>query len=146
MARDEKLARLRAVPMFATLSKRELGLLLRQADELRYPARHQVVKEGTRGEEFWMVIEGELAVQRGGREVARLGPGEFFGELAVIDTTTRDATVVSKTPVDLLCIGQRSFWALVEGSPTLMRKMMVGMARRLHEMDAKDSAAKAGKK
>jgi CRP/FNR family cyclic AMP-dependent transcriptional regulator len=146
MARDEKLARLRAVPMFATLSKRELGLLLRQADELRYPARQQVVKEGTRGEEFWMVIDGELAVERGGREVARLGPGEFFGELAVIDTTTRDATVVSKTPVDLLCIGQRSFWALVEGSPTLMRKMMVGMARRLHEMDAKDSAAKAGKK
>ncbi len=145
MAKDQYIARLRAVPLFASLSKRELDLLLRQADHLRYPARYRVVREGTSGEEFWMVIEGELAVHRGGEEVARLGPGDYFGELSVIDSAPRDATVVSTTSVELLVIGRQRFWATLEGSPTLLRKITVGLARRLHELDAADSAARAGR-
>jgi CRP/FNR family transcriptional regulator, cyclic AMP receptor protein len=143
MAKDLYIARLKAVPLFASLSKRELDVLLRQADHLRYPARYRVVREGSNGDEFWMVLEGEVAVERGGEQVAKLGPGDFFGELAVIDSAPRDATVVSTTPVELLVISRQRFWATLEGSPTLMRKIIIGLARRLHELDAKDSAARA---
>lgn len=142
MAQDLYIARLKSVPLFAGLSKKELGVLLRQADHLRFPARYRVVREGAAGEEFWMVIEGELTVHRGGDMVARLGPGDYFGELSVIDPAPRDASVVSATPVELLVIGRRRFWALLEGSPTILRKLLVGLARRLHEHDLRDSEAR----
>ncbi len=143
MAKDQYVARLKAVPLFASLSKRELSLLLSQADHLRYPPRHRVIREGEAGEEFWMVIEGELAVHRGGEEVARIGPGDYFGELAVIDAAPRDATIVATTQLELLLIDRRRFWSTLEGSPTLMRKILVGLARRLHDLDARDSATRA---
>jgi CRP-like cAMP-binding protein len=143
MAKDLFIARLKAVPIFASMSKKEMDVVLRQADHLRYAPRQTVVREGEPGEESWMVVDGELAVQRGGQEVARLGPGDHFGELAVTDSTTRDATIVSTSPVELLLnIDRRRVWALVEGSPTLMRKVIVGLAHRLHEMDAADTAAR----
>jgi CRP-like cAMP-binding protein len=89
------------------------------------------------------VVVGLLAVLRGGLVVAWLGPGHHFGELADTDTTPRDATILSTSPVELLHnIARRRFWALVEGSPTLMRKVIVGLAHRLHEMDAADTAAR----
>jgi CRP-like cAMP-binding protein len=142
MARDLYIARLKAVPLFAQMAKRELDQLVRQADHLRYPARHQVIKEGTPGEEFWLVIEGQLAVERGGATVATLGPGDWFGELSVLDAGPRDATITSTSPVELMVIGRRQFWGALQGSPTLMRKVIVGLARRLHAMDGLDSAAR----
>jgi len=144
MARDLYIARLKAVPLFGHMAKRELDLLVRQADHLRYPARHQVIKEGTPGEEFWLVIEGNLVVERGGKTVATLGPGDWFGELSVIDAGPRDATITSTTPVELMVIGRRQFWGALQGSPTLMKKVIIGLARRLHEMDGLDTAARQG--
>ena len=144
MARDLYIARLKAVPLFGHMAKRELDLLVRQADHLRYPARHQVIKEGTPGEEFWLVIEGNLVVERGGTTVATLGPGDWFGELSVIDAGPRDATITSTTPVELMVIGRRQFWGALQGSPTLMKKVIIGLARRLHEMDGLDTAARQG--
>jgi CRP-like cAMP-binding protein len=144
MARDLYIARLKAVPLFGQMAKRELDLLVRQADHLRYPARHQVIKEGTPGEEFWLVIEGNLVVERGGTTVATLGPGDWFGELSVIDAGPRDATITSTTPVELMVIGRRQFWGALQGSPTLMKKVIIGLARRLHEMDGLDTAARQG--
>lgn len=143
MARDLYIARLKAVPLFGHMAKRELDLLVRQADHLRYPARHQVIKQGTPGEEFWLVIEGNLVVERAGTTVATLGPGDWFGELSVIDAGPRDATITSTTSVELMVIGRRQFWGALQGSPTLMRKVIVGLARRLHEMDGLDTAARS---
>ncbi len=142
MSKDQYVERLKAVPLFASLSKQELRLLLHQADHVRYPGRYRVVKEGDLGEEFWMVIEGELAVLRGGEEVARLGPGDYFGELAVIESSTRDATVEARTPVELLVIDRKHFWATIEGSPALLRKLVIGLAHRLHEYDQRAAAAR----
>jgi CRP-like cAMP-binding protein len=144
MAKDLYIARLKAVPLFGGMSKKELDLMVRQADHLRYPARYTVVREGTPGEEFWLVVEGELAVQRGGRTVATLGPGDSFGELAVIDPAPRDATIVSTSPVELMVIGRRRFWATLEDSHTLMRKVIVGLAQRLRAADQADSARREG--
>jgi CRP-like cAMP-binding protein len=141
MAKDHYIQRLKTVPLFSSLSKKELNLLLGQADNLRYPPRFRVVQEGTQGEELWLVVDGELAVHRGGHQVASLGPGDYFGELSVIDSSPRDATVISTTPVELLVIGRRRFWATIQGSPTLMRKLMIGLANRLHEADRRETAS-----
>lgn len=145
MAKDQYIARLKSVPLFDSLSKKELELVLRQADHLRFPPRQTVVREGTTGEEVWMVIEGELSVHRGGEEVARLTPGDYFGELAVIDARPRDASIIAETPVELLVIGRRRFWSLIEGSPTLLRKLLVDLARRLHDLDAADTQKRLAK-
>lgn len=136
MAKDLYIARLKTVPLFAGLARKDLDLLVRQADHLRYPARHTVVREGSPGEEFWLVVEGQLSVHRGGVEVATIGPGDWFGELAVIDPAPRDATVVATTPVELMVIGRRRFWSVLESSPTLMRKVIVSLAVRLRALDS----------
>ena len=146
MAKDLYIARLKSVPLFAGMSKKELDHMVRQADHLRYPARYSVVREGRPGEEFWLVIEGELVVQRGGEEVATLGPGDWFGELAVIDPAPRDATIVSTTPVELMVIGRRRFWSILEDSPTLMRKVIVGLAQRLRQADQEDTAERIARR
>ena len=90
-----------------------------------------------------MIVEGHLAVEREGKQVATLGPGDYFGELAVIDAAPRSATVVSTTPVELLVITRRRFWATLEESPTLMRKFIVGLARRLREAESARSRGEA---
>jgi CRP-like cAMP-binding protein len=143
MSKDLYIQRLKAVPLFSALAKRELDMLVKQADHLRYSARHEVVKEGAEGEEFWLVIEGTLEVHRGGRTVDEIGPGDYFGELAVIDPGPRDATVVSTSPVELMVIGRRRFWRTLEDSPALMRKVIVGLARRLREADLRDVGSPA---
>ena len=143
MAKDLYIARLKAVPLFAGLARKDLDMLVRQADHLRYPARHTVVREGSPGEEFWLVVEGTLAVHRGGKVVAEIGPGDWFGELAVIDPAPRDATVVATTPVELMVIGRRRFWSVLEASPSLMRKVIVGLAVRLREMDRSGSGPRS---
>ena len=143
MSKDLYMARLKAVPLFAKMSKKELDLMVRQADHLRYPARHTVVREGTPGEEFWLVIEGELAVERGGETVAKLGAGDAFGELAVVEPVPRDATIIATSPVELMVIGRRRFWATLEASPTLMRKVIIGLAHRVHEADLADTARRS---
>ena len=78
MAKTCTSQRLKSVPLFASLSKKELDLLVRQADHLRYPARYRVVAEGAPGEEFWLVVDGELAVHRGGRRGRHPRPGRLL--------------------------------------------------------------------
>lgn len=90
MAKDLFIARLKAVPIFASMSKKELDVVLRQADHLRYAPRHTVVREGEPGEEFWMVVDGELAVQRGGRKSPGSGPATT--SVSWLSSTPRPAT------------------------------------------------------
>ena len=65
-----------------------------------------------------------------------LGPGSYFGELALLDGQKRDATVTTTTPTELLVVGNREFVTLLEDVPQITRKLLAGMARRLHELDA----------
>ncbi len=136
MSKDAYLDRLRAVPMFAALSKKELAAVLRAGGPLQYPAGHKVIREGTPGSELWVVISGDLTVSRDGDTVDTLGPGDFFGELAVIDPAPRNATITADTAVELVAIDGRRFWALMEQAPPVARKLMVHLARRVREHDA----------
>ena len=100
-------------------------------------AGEPLVREGDVGHEFYIIVDGKATVSRGGRELATLGPGDFFGELALLDGHRRNATVTSATPLDVLCVGQQEFAALLSDLPQLSRKLLTGMARRLHELDSR---------
>ncbi len=138
MARkDSKLDQLANVRLFAACNKKELGIIGRASDEVTVPAGKQLVGEGSTGHEFFLILEGQAAVKRDGRKVATLGPGQYFGELALLDRGVRSASVEALTPMTLLVLGQREFSAVLDEVPGLAHKILTIMAGRLREADAK---------
>lgn len=138
MARkDEKLEHLGRVRMFAAVPKKQLGLIGRAADEIRVPAGKILVEQGKPGFEFYLITEGQAVVTRNNRKVATLGPGEYFGELAVLDRRPRNATITAETDMELLVLGQREFSGLLDEVPGLAHKILQTMAGRLWEADQK---------
>jgi CRP/FNR family transcriptional regulator, cyclic AMP receptor protein len=135
--RDAFLDHLSEVPLFSALSKRDLQLVARAAEDVKVDAGKVLVTEGSAGAEFFVIVEGKARVTRRGRKVAELGPGDFFGELALLDRAPRNATVVAETPMELLVLAQRQFAALIDEVPGLAHKLLAGLARRLRESDAK---------
>ena len=135
--KDQYLDHLAAVPMFSACSKKDLQLVAKTADELTVNQGSDLTTEGGSGREFFVIVDGKARVTRSGKEVATLGPGDFFGELALLDKAPRNATVTAETPLDVLVLEQRSFTALIAEVPSIARKLMIGMARRLNELDSK---------
>ena len=133
--KDKRLDRLSEVSIFRALSRKELETLGRSADTVAFGAGTTLVEEGAAGREFFVVLSGEVSVTAGGKEVAVLGEGSWFGELAIIDPAPRGATVTTLSPCELLVIDGRRFLPLLEQVPTLANKILVGMARRLREAD-----------
>lgn len=141
MARDRYVEHLQGNPLFAAMSTKEMGELLRRADTVYFEPGREVFAEGARGEEFWIVIDGTLQVSRNGQVVGTLGPGDAFGELAIIDPAPRDATVVCTSKAELLVIDRRVFWSVIDEFPAIAHNVMVGMARRLRSADHSGSSS-----
>lgn len=139
MKKDAKIDRLSQVPMFSACSRKDLGLIAKYTDELSVDAGTVLIREGDAGREFYVIVDGKATLTRGGREVAVIGPGNYFGELALLDGQKRDATVTTTTPADVLVVGVREFVTLLEDVPQLTRKLLAGMARRLHELDSQNN-------
>ena len=123
--------------MFSALSKRDLQLVARRAEDVRVAAGKVLVNEGETGHEFFVILDGTARVTRRGKRVATLGPGSAFGELALLDKAPRNATVVAETPMELVVLGQREFAGIIDEVPGFARKLLAGMASRLREADAK---------
>ena len=112
MARDEKLEHLKRVPLFARMGRHELERLGQLADEIEVGLDQILTEQGRIGHEFFFVIEGHLVVLDGKRPIANLGPGDFFGEIALVAHAPRTATVTTASEVDLLVITAQSFATL----------------------------------
>ncbi len=136
MARADALDRLGSVPMFAACTRRELSQIARACDEIAVGQGSVIVEEGAAGHDFYLILEGRASVLHGSSEVASLGPGQFFGELSLLDGEPRNATVRAKTSMTLLVLGTREFSAVIDSWPGVARKMLVQMARRLRKADA----------
>ncbi|HZT64227.1 MAG TPA: cyclic nucleotide-binding domain-containing protein [Acidimicrobiales bacterium] len=141
MARsDEKLEHLGQIWLFASLSKRDLQRIARACDEVEVTKGRVLCEEGAPGHEFFLIRSGEASVRRKGKKVATIGPGGYFGELALLNRLPRNATVTAETDMGLLVLGQREFSGLLDEVPSLSHKLLEAMAARLREADARISA------
>lgn len=137
MAADRKLEHLGNVKMFSSLNKKELGLVARAADVVRIKPGTVIVTEGSSGHEFYLILSGHASVKRGRRKVADLGPGNYFGEMALLDRGPRSATIVADDEVEVAVIGQREFMGILDEVPPVAHKLLVSMAARLRDADSK---------
>jgi CRP/FNR family transcriptional regulator, cyclic AMP receptor protein len=120
-----------AVPLFAGLSRSELGQVASIADEIDLPADKVLIREGERGREFFVLLEGEAEVARKGKKLATRGAGEFFGEIALVSNLPRTATVKTRTPVRALVIRDVDFRGLLRRTPAIAVKVLQAVADRL---------------
>ena len=130
---DEQLA---AVPLFEGLSKKQLRRISSLMTRLDRPAGKVLTTEGAQGYEFFIVLEGEVEVRQGDRVVATRGPGEYVGEIALLDRRPRTATVVATTPVSVEVLSRREFMSLLAQAPELSEQILSTMAERLADLDA----------
>lgn len=123
------------VPLFFDLSSRHLKRLADRMEEQRFMEGASVVRHGEVGDTFYVIVEGEAKViGSGGRVVHRLQPGEFFGEISLLDGGPRTATVVAETPMLMLTLARSAFRELIEVEPRVavgMLKHVASMLRRL---------------
>jgi CRP-like cAMP-binding protein len=130
---------LRNVPLFAELDERELEQLARQMHERRFPEGAEVTSEGAGGAGFFVIGEGNADVAVGGEHRTSIGPGDYFGEIALIDTGVRSASITAAT--DLLCYGLTpwEFRPFVEEHPKVAWALLQTLARRLREAQSQSS-------
>ena len=133
---DGRLALLASVPIFAGCTGRELEAIDRLVDDIDVNAGDVLVREGAPGRESFVVVAGEATVTVDGRQVAVLGPGDFFGEMSILDPgRPRSATVTASTAMRLLVLEPRSFSTLVS-LPCVAHKVILGLIRRLRATEA----------
>ncbi len=126
---------LRQVPLFSNLDEKDLDQLSRQMHERRFPEGAEVTTEGATGAGFFVIIEGNADVSIGGEHRATLGPGDHFGEVALIDDGVRSASITAAT--DLLCYGLTpwEFRPFVEDHPQVAWALLETLARRARQAD-----------
>jgi CRP-like cAMP-binding protein len=131
ITRDAKLDALKRAPIFEDLSRKELIELAKVTDDVELGVGGVLCREGTRGQEFFVIIEGEAEALRHGQRVATFASGEFFGEIALIADVERTATVAATTPLRCFVMTRQSFLRLLDANPRVERKVLRALARRL---------------
>jgi CRP-like cAMP-binding protein len=131
LRKDAKVEILRRIPLFSRCSKSELGQVAGIADELSFGVEETLIKEGDRGREFFVIVEGTAEVRRRGRIVRALVDGDFFGEIALVAEMPRTATVSTTSPTRALVIVDRDFKRLLRDSPSIQIKVIEQLAARL---------------
>jgi CRP/FNR family transcriptional regulator, cyclic AMP receptor protein len=128
---DAKTDLLRGVPLFSRCSARELRSIASIADEVELKEGKQLTKEGERGREFFVILDGNADVRKKGKKLNALGPGDFLGEVALLTHVPRTATVTATTPIRALVITGPDFRSLLRRTPTIQVKVLEELAQRL---------------
>lgn len=128
---NAKLEALRRAPLFEGLSKRELTELARVTDELTVPEGTVLCKEGGAGGEFFVILDGTAEVTRSGTRLATRSAGEFVGEIALLTTSRRTATVTATTPLRCFVLTGRDFRRVLDENRSVERKVMRALAERV---------------
>jgi CRP-like cAMP-binding protein len=131
LGRDSKVDAIANVPLFSRCSRGELKKIAQIADEVDLPAGKTLITEGARAREFFVLLEGTAEVRSNTRLLPSLGPGDFFGEIALVTDHPRTATVTTATPVHALVITDRAFRGLMRESPEIQGKVLEAVASRL---------------
>ena len=131
LRKDAKIDLIAKVPLFEGLAKQQLAQVASIADEVDLPQGKVLTREGERGREFFILLEGEAEVQRKGRKLATRHAGEFFGEIALVSNIPRVATVTATTSVHALVIRDVEFRTLLARTPEIALKVLETVAERL---------------
>jgi CRP-like cAMP-binding protein len=131
LGRNAKVDLIKRVPLFARCSKKELAEVAKLADEIDFRAGKELIREGASGREFFVLVDGRVDVRRKGRKINSLGPGDFFGEIALVAKRPRTATVTTAGDVRLLVITAQAFNTLLDHQPRIANKVLAALAERL---------------
>ena len=131
LRKNAKVELIKRVPLFSHCSKKELGLVAQIADEIDLPEGKTLMREGDRGREFFVLVEGNADVRKGNRKVNTMGQGDFFGEIALVSQKPRTATVTTASPVRALVVTEQSFRSLIGRAPDVQRKVLQALADRV---------------
>ena len=129
--KQQKIELIKSVPLFAGLSKSELGRVAQLADEVEVPEGKELIAEGDRGRQFFILVEGSANVRRRGRKVNTMGPGDFFGEIALVSDRPTTASVTADEPSRLLVVAAPSFRGLLRQSQGVQLKVLQALAERI---------------
>ncbi|MBI3625157.1 MAG: cyclic nucleotide-binding domain-containing protein [Candidatus Rokubacteria bacterium] len=133
--REKKIKYLRKIPILQGCTRQQLVAVARISDITEVPAGTPLARAGDPGKEFFIILDGTARVQVPARKRSRLGPGDFFGEISLLDGEPRSATVVAETPLRLLVLNRPAFWALLTEVPQLSYKILVTLSRRVRQAE-----------
>ncbi|HEV8143158.1 MAG TPA: cyclic nucleotide-binding domain-containing protein [Methylomirabilota bacterium] len=135
LPQDEKIRHLQKVDIFADCTRKQLKAVAAISRVVEVPTGTMLTRVGEPGEEFFFILDGAAMVDVTRRKRIRLGPGEFFGEMSLLDGEPRSATVRAETDMRLLVILRRNFQSLLTEVPELTRSILVVLSRRLREIE-----------
>jgi CRP-like cAMP-binding protein len=132
---DQKLELLKHVPLLAGLGKREIQEVGQLAEEIDVGAGKALIREGESGEEFFVLVNGTVRVDRAGTRIRTLGPGDFFGEIALVDGGPRTATATTESAAKLLVVAHREFHSLMDRHSSIRDAVLQALAARVRNLD-----------
>jgi CRP/FNR family transcriptional regulator, cyclic AMP receptor protein len=132
---DARIRHLERVPLFSGLNEGELRRIAELSRIAEAPAGTIVTQIGEPGDSFFIIIDGAVAVRTPVGAGSQLQPGDFFGEMSLLDGEPRSATIVATTPVRLLIVDRSHFWRLLDEAPDLVRRILTILSRRVRRLE-----------
>ena len=139
---DPKVAALKHVPLFANCTPQELRFVASRTDEVSVPSGRQITRQGKPGEAFYVLLDGEADVEIDGKKRRTMKPGDFFGEISMLDRGLATATVTTRGPARLMVMSHMQFRDAIKASDTLLVKVLATMGERLRSDMAEKRTAK----
>jgi CRP-like cAMP-binding protein len=133
---DPRVAMLKTVPLFAHCNNKQIEFIATQVEDMDFPAARILCTEGQSGGDFFMLLAGGADVTRQGKPIAKMVPGDFFGEIAVVDGGPRTATVTTTVPSRCLVLGPRQFQNVLHQNVDIAHSVMKALTLRLREAGA----------
>lgn len=131
---DEVVVSLKRVPLFQEMSEKDLAKVAEISKQVSHPAGKVVVEEDHSAVGFHLILSGEAEASQGGTTIGTMGPGDYFGEMSLIDGKPRSASVVAKTDLRTLAIPAWNFNRLLDEHPEMMRTLLVALSERIRHL------------
>ena len=133
---DARAARLKAVPLFAHCTAKQIQFMVTQVEDMDFAAGRVLCTEGKSGGDFFILLSGAADVTRKGRKIAKMAPGDFFGEIALVDGGPRTATVTTTAASRCLVLGPRQFQNVLHQDTDIAHSVMKALTLRVREAGA----------